>query len=232
MISFAILTIQNSKAAITESDLLELSSLIEDALKPDFSQHKLRLIIDSEWNNNTTNASMRQIGNKVVVSIYGGMAREHYLDKDSVAVILCHEIAHIIRGPSSADSGTISLIEGEADYQSINYCFKKLFNSDDNASVIRGKNIPNVVKNRCKNSYPLLGDLNQKNLCIRATLAAIKVSLTLAELTQSPFPDISTPSTSVADQTIKGHYSVQCRLDNFFHAALNLPRPTCWYKEI
>lgn len=158
-------------------------------------------------------------------------------DRDVYALILCHELGHVIGGLNISNSITTS-VEGEADYFAAATCAPKVFKDHaENERSNQNRKIDSDLMAWCTRHQTSARSLA---LCLRTGSAALvlvdsisKASLTASTVSQ---PKITTPDCSHAVQkysfsgTIRSKHPIpQCRLDTYMRAIFHLPRPACWY---
>lgn len=175
------------------------------------------LRIERLWSNPKVNASAHREGDDYVITMYGGMARHPKSTPDSFALVLCHEFGHHLGG-SPTYTGSDMASEGQADYFAASKCMRRVFNEEDNVSIVRGLNVPSSVATRCQKSFPR--DSNESAICQRTAMAAQALGEILAEGGQGPIPSLSTSDRSVVSSTLTDEYpGDQCRVDTYVNGA-------------
>ena len=177
--------------------------------------------INRKWSDGTVNASAQRLGSKVIVNMYGGLARHNLITKDGFAIVLCHEIGHHLGGAPKVKRLIIfnswASNEGQSDYFATYKCFRRTYGNDDNISFISNIDVDATVREKCEEVYK---NESEAALCMRASMAAKSTADLLSSLGRSPLPKFDTPDPSVVTSTNHAHPKGQCRLDTYFQGAL------------
>jgi len=208
------------------------------------------LVIFKSWNSNTINAFADQDERKMMITIYGGIARYESMTEDSLSLVLCHELGHHLGGAPKKTAIRWSSAEGQADYYATMKCLKHLWEKEE-----KKVEVPELVKTECQKIYP---KSQEQILCHRISKASHEVSLLFQYLDRDSIPpDFSTPDVSRVNSTQLMHPYAQCRLDTYFQGVLCKRdprelmddvredvgvcqkkqgdlvglRPSCWFKE-
>lgn len=189
------------------------------------------LVINFQWENPKVNADAKRIGADYVINLYGGMVRYPEMNEDTISLILCHEIGHLIGGnPTTSRNGQYST-EGQADYFSTLDCFRRFVPRTLNV----GREVPSNFKTRCESSFVNVLD---QQICVRAGLAGVLLMKVAASTGASlgGVPDLTAADDTVVDRTNFGYPNLQCRLDTIVEGALCIDphlceRPSCWYRS-
>jgi len=176
-----------------------------------------KLVMNRKWSDGTVNASAQRTGKKVIVNMYGGLARHDLVTKDGFAIVLCHELGHHLGGAPKISRSKWASNEGQSDYFANLKCFRKVYGTDDNITMIQNMDIDATVVTKCDNIYSNESDAA---LCKRSAMAAKSTADLLATLRNSDIPKFDTPDTKVVSRTNHRHPAAQCRLDTYFAAAL------------
>jgi hypothetical protein len=99
-------------------------------------EHNVELIVFGSWASNTVNAYAEKSDKKVMVTIYGGLARHKAITKDGFIAVLCHELGHHFGGYPKKSTNKWSSAEGQADYYASMKCLRRLWKNEDNAQAI------------------------------------------------------------------------------------------------
>jgi len=185
------------------------------------------------------------------MNLLGVFSRISTMTEDGIALILCHELGHILGGTPTflqiypgLDSALSS--EGQADYFAATSCFRKYARKVDQA-IDQAESVASIVKDKCTEKYQV--NNKEVQVCIRTALAgkAVLTSLNKIRTLQGKDPDFfdfKTPSTFDQKQTgstLLTHPDFQCRLDTFMNGALCEyesgcnsgvgQRPACWFVQ-
>lgn len=170
--------------------------------------------IARDWTDGAVNMWAERLGNEYWLEVPGGMARYGLIIEEAFILSLCHELGHLLGG--EPHNHEISF-EGQADYYSTFTCMELVLpHMNQEKALVYDLEVKNVC--------------NEGELCLRTLQGAKSLSSYYAEIEGSGFPQLTTPSSEVAAQTLKAHPKAQCRLDTFFAGFEKRPRPVCWYK--
>lgn len=211
-----------------------------------------KLVIDGKWEDESVNAYTQKLGDRFILSIFGGIARHPKTTPDALMLVVCDELGHVLGGDPksvlfSTNKSWASLI-GQSDYFATAKCLKKVFDVDNNIEIIKSLDVPVVVAEKCNDSFKTA---NSRAICIRSSMAGKDLADLLSSLTPNGnVIKFGTPSQVIVSKTLTSHPPVQCRLDTYFAGAVcdsNLDddhdlnfgycengsigaRPLCWYK--
>ncbi|TDJ04058.1 MAG: hypothetical protein E2O68_08865 [Deltaproteobacteria bacterium] len=171
-------------------------------------------------------------GNNYTITIFGGYLNNPNLTFDSLSLLLCHELGHILGGaPKRHDDGgnlTWSSVEGQADFFAPK-CLISFLKSNpefDGTEVFLDEtNVPENLLFECESIY-------DRALCLRvlkASMDLIKVFRYNENHKGESLPSFNNPDPTVVDTIWEKHPNLQCRLDTYVAAILDRPRPKCWF---
>lgn len=196
----------------------------KEAYQFEADNRKEQLVINALWTNKTVNANACRgcESGKVIVNMYGGLARRKEIIPEGFAIVLCHELGHLYGGSPYITPQYQMAAEGQADYYSTNACFEKVFARVPALREAHEAYQPYAEENcgddrRCKNA--LEGGNSLTNLL--GFMTGIDT-----------LPRYETPDTIAVSKTELSYpKTVQCRLDTYGAGVLMKPRPSCWYKN-
>lgn len=246
-----------SQNVLATVSVVEYQNIIEKAqtiYQDDFNQKGLKLLLPNKWDDETQNGYTQRLGNRNIISLLGGLARNKFMSRDSLALVACSEIGLSLgefpQRVVSLPSGFAMSLRGQADYFGTAKCLKKFFSEEDNKSIVLQKNVPAIVERLC--SFSFLPNSNDKYICIRSAIAGDELANVLNSTSREEDQiqiSLSTPSKTVVDTTSKDFPDIQCRLDTYFAGALCNSansssqikdgychgndlgsRPLCWFK--
>lgn len=239
----------------TEEEFNHVIDGIAAIYEPEIMRRGGKLEILREWKNTKLNAEAEQIDNRWILRLYGGFARYRNMNKDTFALVACHEMGHHLAGAPKFQKGiSWGSVEGQSDYFATSKCMRRLWENDDNEKEIEAQEIPDSLLKICQENWKSSAE---RFLCIRSGLASLGIGKLLAFLKRRASPRIETPDLSEVSETDQGHGRAQCRLDSFIQGSLcsvsahedfsnesDLPgschprlghkiglRPACWYKS-
>ena len=216
------LNISTDHKSINGIDEAEFNAVIDEIkaiYEPIIKKNRDKLVINRKWADGTVNASAMRRGRKVIVNMYGGLARHNLITRDGFAIVMCHELGHHLGGaPTYAGFGrNWASNEGQSDYFATLKCFRKVYLNDNNIEKVNKMDIDPVVETQCDAQWSNLGEAA---LCKRSAMAAKSTADLLASLRRSDAPKFETPDSNVVSRTNDGHPAAQCRLDTYFAGAL------------
>lgn len=203
--------------SVTEDDFFLLLGNIEKIYRPIVSRYGGVLRVNKVWGDGTVNAYADQIGNIWEVNMFGGLARHPMITLDGLALVTCHEIGHHIGGFPRYPNEPWASAEGQADYFATLKCLRYLWQSDDNASIVKKLKPSQFLVKTCAENWPLLND---KNLCIRTGMAGFSVAKLFADLRNFKGLKFETPDLINVQTTLAHHANPQCRLDTYFQGSI------------
>jgi hypothetical protein len=211
----------NSKFAndMTEQEFKSSIKHFEKFFGPDIErEHNSELIVYGSWASNTVNAYAEKSDKKVMVTIYGGLARHKAITKDGFMAVLCHELGHHFGGYPKKSTNKWSSAEGQADYYASMKCLRRLWKSEDNALALSGVLVPEIVKKECAQTFP---STSEQLLCQRMSLAGRSIALMIQDLDHDSIePKFETPEPHVVRAMNYLHPFAQCRLDTYFQGSI------------
>jgi hypothetical protein len=108
--------------------------------------------------------------------------------------------------------------EGQADYFGTLKCLKKVWEKDDNVSILKNRKVDEYATKKCKEQFKDVADIA---ICQRAAMAGMSVSSLFNSLRNRDIPlKFDTPDTKFVKKTFHDHPAPQCRLDTYFSGAV------------
>lgn len=205
---------------LSERQFNEALDRLEAVYAPIIARSGGTLELRRLWEDGTVNASATRQGDRLIVNMFGGMARHPQMTADAFTLIACHETGHHLGGAPKARGAGRSWAsnEGQADYYANLKCMRRLF---------AGTGMPSgadaALRGVCAASFSPAGE---QAACARLALASLAVSRVGHALGggRGAAPAFDTPDPRVVSATQDGHPAAQCRLDTQLHAAL-CPKP-------
>jgi len=161
-----------------------------------------QLLTYAGWNDPTADQAMARRWDTAQVLIFRGMAHRTEINRDALALIVCHELGHLYGGTPLKEMGNYISAEGQADYFATNICLKRA-----------------------------LSLLDSDNVEQRSLKAIEAVGAFLANNWGHEHPSESTPDASRVDQTLLDHPTPQCRFDTYLAGLYGKKRPNCWFAD-
>ena len=208
---------------VSEDDFNAIISAALDAYSGDAQARGETLVINRNWDDSTVNANCARRDGTVTINMYGGMARRNEINVDAFALVLCHEIGHAYGGMPYIRPALQIAAEGQADYYGMQECMRRLLSR---IPVDANSLSPDeLVSERCNASQ-------DPQLCTRELIAGEHIAHLFAALKHTDVPNYTTPDKTVVAQTELSYpKTLQCRIDTYYNAALQTPRPACWYHQ-
>jgi Zn-dependent peptidase ImmA (M78 family) len=243
------ISISYSKSVVSKN--IHAANIVEhftDVYAPIFAKENKDLQINFLWDEANLNAyATRDQNNNPIINITGGLANHDLITKDSLSLILCHEIGHFLGGAPKKLRGrstkkSWSSAEGQADYYATAFCIKKVLKSMSNQQTTKSK----------LKSTDQISKICNTPICNRVAAASLNLAKIYAEIDYFNIElSISRPDDNTTYNTIYGHSNPQCRLDTMI-SGLRCPnsesilfdnldpiqssciepefrRPRCWY---
>ncbi len=204
--------------SITKEKFEELLDRVEAIYNAEIKGKGAELVIERNWDDGTVNAYAYQEGTKWHIAMFGGLARHETITYDGMILVACHELGHHLGGaPKKPDWGGAvgwASNEGEADYFGTLKCLKKVFEKDDNISIIKARNIDTFATEKCNAQFK---DPQDAAICVRGSMAGMSVANLFNALRNRTIPlRFDTPDTKYIKKTFHDHPQPQCRLDTYF----------------
>jgi hypothetical protein len=212
-------TSQKSINGIDEAVFNQVIDEISAVYEPIIKAAGDKFQVNRKWDDGTVNASAQRSGKKVIVNMYGGLARHDLITKDGFAIVMCHEMGHHLGGAPKVGGffNKWASNEGQSDYFANLKCFRKVYGSEDNVAFIKTLTVPAIVTERCSEIFSNEAD---SALCVRSNMAAKSTADLLGSLRNTGLTDFTTPDASTVSRTNNSHPDAQCRLDTYFAASL------------
>ncbi len=183
----------------------------------------LELEVDLRWDSEVINQGVTRKGYKARLTVHGGIARKAEMTADAFALVVCHEVGHLIGGAPSVKPSNKFGSEGQSDYFASSQCIKRYLKNKDNKLFLADKNIPKTLSSKCSSSF---NDRDEQDVCLRTGLAILAES----HIYHIGGLNFENPSQLKVEYTIYNDYpNGQCRVDTQLAGALNQERPRCWF---
>jgi hypothetical protein len=206
-------------AGLNEEQFNAVIEKIEQIYSPIVVSLGAKLVVNRKWTDGTANANASRMGKKWNVNMYGGLARHETITEDGFALVLCHEVGHLVGGAPSIGTifGKPMANEGQADYFAATKCLRKTFLNDDNSTIVSLMTVPATLSSACMKAFP---NKAEQNICIRTGMAGASVADFFAAIKKLPVAKFDTPDPAVVSSTFSSHPAHQCRLDTYFQGSL------------
>lgn len=204
---------------MTEQRFNEIIDKVDKHYAPIVKARGGKLVWARKWNDGTVNASAQRQGKTYKVNMYGGLARHQLVTDDGFALVVCHELGHHLGGAPKIGSfmSKWASNEGQSDYFATLKCFRRVFEAEDNESIVAKMNVPATVEAKCKANFTLANDIA---LCVRSSMGGMSLAQLLGSLRGNTNVDFNTPDSNTVNRTNNAHPAAQCRLDTYFQGAI------------
>jgi hypothetical protein len=240
---------------VTEADFNEVINTLHRIYAPVVKKKaNVELVMKADWHSGVVNAYATREVDTWSVHIAGGIARSKGMTKDSLALVVCHELGHHLGGaPRTFLFDGWPSAEGQADYWASSKCLKKYYAEVEMIEdIAQDENLPEKVLADCRNTYQ---STVRMNICLRSMLATVHFSNFLNTLPTSRW---ITSITGKDNRVVKGtntndYPRPQCRIDTLYQGSLCTvdanaetsetnrllghcnegevgTRPICWYR--
>jgi len=245
--------VKGPPSKVTEQDFFDIASRLEKLYIPFIkNNYQVDFVIEKDWKDNTVNSYATREIDTFKVHILGGIARASGMTRDSLALVICHEIGHHLGGaPKTFLYDRWPSAEGQADYFATSKCLKKYYQEYSFEEVPIDRNIPEKVMADCRARNT---NGKEEKICIKVALASLAFADFLNNMPNNKIKvDLLTPDTREVKGTNTNDYPrPQCRFDTLYAgtmcnahpdslfsntdpnigACTTTPgsRPLCWYK--
>jgi uncharacterized protein YkwD len=228
---------------ITEEEFNQVLDDIEAVYQPIISGMGATFQLERAWSDSTVNAYADQkgcpgTGCKMIVHMYGGMARRSEMNVAGFGLVACHEIGHHLGGFPLWDNSPWASNEGNSDFYANYVCAPRVF------SRLPVPAVSQLAKDKCDAAW---SDQPGRESCYKGLDGGLALSKLLAVLGSTKIPQLDTPDPTVVEKTQSKHPKAQCRLDSYLAGSLcskaydvnQIPkdelafcatRPKCWFK--
>jgi len=243
---------------ILEAQFHEVLDTVEAIYKPIAAAQGKVLQINRLWTDPSVNANASPSGGKWVLNMYGGMARHEAVTMDGFALVVCHELGHLLGGAPKHAGAFLgwSTIEGQADYYASLKCTRRVFADSSARAFTRVTDGDEAAQKGCESAF---SGHEERAVCVRSAMAAKSMAYLLKDLYgDTVTPRFDTPDPKVAGAMFVSHPGTQCRMDTYLAGSLCVQpvavpvsntdpaagvctrsagfpggfRPLCWYKPV
>ena len=243
---------------IQEAQFHKVLDTVEAIYRPLAAAQGKVLQVNRLWTDPTVNANASPSGGKWVLNLYGGMARHEAVTMDGFALVVCHELGHLLGGAPKHAGAFLgwSTIEGQADYYASLKCVRQVFADPSAGAFTRVTDGDGVAQRGCEAAF---SRPEERAVCMRAAMAAKSMAYLLKDLYNDPVtPRFDTPDPKVVAAMFASHPGTQCRMDTYLAGSLCVQpvsapvsntdpaagvctrsagfpggfRPLCWYKPV
>lgn len=209
----------------TKERFEEIAHTITTPYRETITQLGAELMVDVDWKEDEVNAYATQIGKNWILYIYGGLYRHASVPEDTFALVVCHELGHLLGGAPFVPGSNMSA-EGQADFWATSVCLKKYFKDSPKTIVMK----EGFTKSKCDSQY--VDDPEAQNICYRTALAASSMGELISGLSKTATPDLNKKDLSQITSTKPRYPEAQCRVDTYIAGSLcNLGETSFAFEE-
>ncbi len=221
--TFVLLSIISSSGAcsavpangLDELQFNEVVAVVEAIYAPIVAARGAELIITKQWRDDRLNAFPSRFSSVMALTVSGGLARSRGMTQDGFALVVCHELGHLLGGFPQGNPGMAN--EGQADYFATAKCLRKVF-SDPAARRFSRPDFEDPTATRsCAAAF---AGPEERAICVRSAMAALSASKATAGWGKERAPALDSPDPYHTTVTDDRHMPRQCRLDTQFQGAL------------
>lgn len=197
---------------ITEHEFNDVLDTFESIFQPVVQRLGFSMEVERFWDDNTINAYAQKNGRLVKLSFFGGLARHKYMTKLGFALVVSHELGHIVGGYPFYRQSNYMAVEGQSDLYAASAAGKillKNLSSYDSIAPEYGYE----ARDYCSDS-------KDQETCVKVLEGGISLGRVLASLGREPMPSYSRLDTVAVKRTMETHPRAQCRLTQYFLSAL------------
>lgn len=204
--------------AISREEFENLGEKVLELYTKEFQKLNLDVFNVPEWENEIANAMMFTRNYPYYELQYFGGLLTKGLNLDSLAIVLCHEVGHVL-GKKLSNEPFETAPEGEADYFATSDCARKLWSKYPK------------LKSTFKLSNQEVKDLRNLKLKDKMTERIVLASFHLLKNLVHSSVKLSDTDEVIVDETLLDYPSPACRLKTYIAGASGKARPKCWYKN-
>lgn len=209
--------------SVEETDFNAIIVRLQDLYSPIVEKLEKKLEIVGDWEDATVNAVATRDQNTWRINVAGGIARAPKMTKDSLLIIVCHELGHHLGGaPRMALYGGWPSAEGQADYWATSKCMKKYYQKyRQEGEIIQ---LPEKIKSLCHQQFVAT---DEREICLKSISASVTFGQFLDTLNpKKPPVSFETPDAKqVKGTNINDYPRAQCRFDTLYAGALCTVNP-------
>lgn len=196
----------------TEERFNEIISQVTSLYTSEFNRLNINFKVEKDFKDPTLNAFAKKDGRNWTVNFFGGLYKSSVVTDDGFALVICHEIGHLIGGAPFYYASSNSS-EGQADFWATSVCMKKYAAEFQKTAGLKNAR----AKMRCDQHY---NEFEEKNICYRTANAAESLATFFARANMTSRPDFDKNNYSKLNYTNDKHPEAQCRLDTYIAGSL------------
>lgn len=178
---------------LDEKQFSEIIDQVNAVYAPIVEKYGAKLTIRKLWTNSTVNANAQKSGKNWIVQMYGGLARRPEVTPDGFALVVCHEVEHLLGG-FPFYTGSDMAVEGQSDYAATQSCAKEIWGKK--SFVV--SNVSEFAKAKCDEAY---SKEQNRAVCYRSVMGGKSLATLLATLGGENEPQFETPDQRKVNKT-------------------------------
>lgn len=195
------------RADATEENFNRIIDDITGLYKEPLSRYSGFLQIKRDWESGTDNAYAMSFLGYWRLMFYGSLFRNPLMTDDAFALVVCHEIGHLLGGAPYYNGPGRSSVEGQADFWATSVCFKKYMTIAPARTLFK---VDDRLRDRCDLQYIAVQD---REICYRTAQASMDIASFFNGNAKRDLLSSSEPLTEKT--TYQGHPIARCRLDTY-----------------
>jgi hypothetical protein len=140
----------------------ETVSEFEAVMRAELSPHE-NLIVNLESLNPRVNAEIKKEKGEIIINVMGGMISHPMMDHNTLKLLLCHEMGHLLGGPPLKSRTGWSSTEGQADYYSTLSCVKR-FRFDEKLLLKSAVSLASIYAEVTRENAPRLETCDERKV--------------------------------------------------------------------
>ena len=177
---------------------------------------------------------------KYTISIWGGLTRIPGMNDNGLAMVMCHEVGHLLGGEprSKLPAFLWASSEGQSDYYASAVCLKRYYSLLEKLGKLTEPHVEKTLYTRCLKNYPQTRDFL---ICLNIMDGINAFSKMLEHLSpEAKKTSFHHRSPRVQNTNFNSYPDSQCRIETLIAGSLcaikDYPcqkgataRPHCWY---
>ena len=210
------------EGGLSEEQFNTLIDEIERIYQPIFKGLGIELVIERKYDDPVINAYVNFESGIATVSLFGGLAKHRMMSPESYALVIVHEIGHVLGGrvryPNSWPSA-----EGQSDSYATQVGARKVF-----SEITGGCNCGFLPSSSYEGNYKRelascekFSTVDERGVCERTLKGSLELAAILADLGGEKVPTLATMDRTIAKKTKYEHPKAACRLSAYYDGAMS-----------
>lgn len=233
-------------SSVTAQSFFNIPRIILYLHSKNLKEQKIEAYVKTDWEKPFFSAWAHEEKDKrFSLNFWGGLARIPGMNDEAMALVACHELAHLLGGSPRMKNPNFKKMssEGQSDFYASSICMKNYLRFKHREKKL---NIPHEVSGvrytLCRTSFEEEEDFL---ICLHTQRAILAFMVLLQHQSSAPLGlDLLSPDPHQVEETNFDSYpSPQCRIDTLLSGSLcsaqDYPcdhtknaRPGCWFLEI